>query len=181
MHLPPRRIIGANSSPRFNEVMLELVCERERLKQTPLMFTFHICLCPGACLFWIIKQRALSSLRIFLFFLSLFFPSPHFLSLSLVHTLYPPCSSFFLLLHVSSTSFGCSSGSHWDANGSLWRGTLGTSINPGVYSPEKKKGGSATIVRRLFHLYCATGPCFLSSVLMPPDSVDSSKIQDTSG
>lgn len=35
-HLLLQRIIGAKSSPRFNEVMLELVRERKRLKQTPL-------------------------------------------------------------------------------------------------------------------------------------------------
>lgn len=35
-HLMPARIIGAKSSPHFNEAALELVCERERLKQTPL-------------------------------------------------------------------------------------------------------------------------------------------------
>jgi len=35
-HLPLLRIIGAKSSLRFNEVMLEFVRERERLKQTPL-------------------------------------------------------------------------------------------------------------------------------------------------
>lgn len=50
------------------------------------MFTFHICLCPGACLFWIIKQRALSSFRLFL---SLF----NSLTLS-KSKLYPWCSSF---------------------------------------------------------------------------------------
>lgn len=85
------------------------------------MFIFHICLCPGACLFWIIKQEALSS------FLSL--RSLHFLSLVLF---------LFSLLYVSSASFGWNSGSHWDVNGSLWRGILGTSINPGVYLPAKK-------------------------------------------
>lgn len=35
-HLPLPRIIGAKPSPRFNEVVLELVREKKRLKQTPL-------------------------------------------------------------------------------------------------------------------------------------------------
>ena len=60
-------------------------CWRDWSRHLSVMFTFHICLCPGACLFWIIKQRALFSLQLCLS-LSLpphsFFPSPHCLSLS---------------------------------------------------------------------------------------------------
>lgn len=39
-----------------------------------------------------------------------------------------------------------------------------------AFTRRKKKKGSATIVRRLFHLYCATGTCFypLSSCLWIP-------------
>lgn len=35
-HLLLPRIVGAKSSPHFNEVMLEIVREKKRLKQTPL-------------------------------------------------------------------------------------------------------------------------------------------------
>lgn len=129
-------------------------CWRDWSRHLSVMFTFHICLCPGACLFWIIKQRALSSLRLCLFFT-------------------PPPS--FSGLHVFSLSLSRSSFSHSSMSvqpalaeavalsemqmAAFEGGTLGTSINPGVYSPERKKA-MQLIVRRLFHLYCATGPCF---------------------
>lgn len=45
----------------------------------------------------------------------------------------------------------------------------------------KKKGSAKTIVRGPFHVHCAKGAVFLSTVLMPPVSGDASKIQETSG
>lgn len=57
-------------------------CWRDWSRHLSVMFTFHICLCPGACLFWIIKQRALSSLRLCLFFPPLSFSGLRVFSLS---------------------------------------------------------------------------------------------------
>lgn len=137
-HVPLLRIMGAKSSPHFNEVMLELACKKERLRQTPLWCSHFISASAQELAFFELLSRGLFLLFAY-FFLSFFyfFNSRHFLSLK-KHTL-SLVLVLFLLVHVSSTSFGWSSGSHWDANGSLWRGTLGTSINPGVYAPEKGK------------------------------------------
>lgn len=60
-------------------------------------------------------------------------------------------------------------------------GTLGTSINPGVYLPGKNRRAVQPLFVGCFIFIVLQGYVFLSAVLMPPDSADSSKNQDISG
>lgn len=96
-------------------------CWRHWSRHLSVMFTFHICLCPGACLFWIIKQRALSSLRLCLFFTP---PPPPFpvstfsLSRSLALPFPTPLCQFSRLWLKRWLSVRCKwqplKGAHWE-------------------------------------------------------------------
>lgn len=177
-HLMQARIIGAKSSPRFNEAVLELVREWERLKQTPLC-DVHISYLPLPRSLPFLNYLAGVTLS---FFVCLFFfPSLYIFSLARAHThkFYPTCS--------------CFSPSSMSVQPALAEAVALSEMQMAAFEGEHRERQLIQAFTRLKEKrlcsHCSQAvscplcyrSMFLSTVLMPQDSADSSKIQETSG